>query len=93
MLKNYKGHLRLRSKLCEFVSLHKDVRAFDEDVYKYIKQSEKTMLESEMITKEKTRQKTYLEIKVTTKMSDTIWDDSYNVTWEKVEDFFQKFGV
>ena len=51
MLKNYKGHLRLRSKLCEYVSTNNDVLRYDEDVYSDIKPSEKTMLESEMITK------------------------------------------
>ena len=93
MLKNYKGHLRLRSKLCEYVSTNNDVLRYDEDVYSDIKPSEKTMLESEMITKQKTRYKTYLEIKVTTKMSDTIWDDSMNMQWEQLEEFFQKFNI
>lgn len=51
------------------------------------------MLESEMVTKERTRYKTYLEIKVSTKMSDTIWDDSLNLSWEKVEGFYKKFHI
>ena len=51
------------------------------------------MLMSEMITKTRTKYKTYLEIKVTTKMSDTIWDDSLNVPWEKIENFYAKFGL
>ena len=51
------------------------------------------MLESEMSTKERTKYKTYLEVKINTKMSDTIWDDSFNLKWERVYDFFQIFGI
>ena len=51
------------------------------------------MLESEMVTKTRTRYKSYLEIKVCTKMSDTIWDDSFNLPWESIKDFNLKFGI
>lgn len=88
MLKTYKGHLRMRSKLCEFVSTHKDVLRYDSETYRLIRPTEKLMLESEMSTKQKTKYKTYLEIKVCSKMSDTIWDDAFNLPWEKVSEFF-----
>jgi hypothetical protein len=92
MLKNYKGHLRFRSKLCQFVSTHPDIVKYDEETYRLIKPSEKMMLESELATKEKTKYKTYLEVKVCTKMSDTIWDDCFNLPWEKLEEFFRIFN-
>jgi hypothetical protein len=79
MQKSYKGHLRLKSKLCAFVSTHDDVVNFDNELYRLIKPTEKIMLESEMSTKERTKYKTYLEVKINTKMSDTIWDDCFNL--------------
>jgi putative lipoic acid-binding regulatory protein len=79
MQKSYKGHLRMKSKLCAFVSTHEDVVNFDNEVYRVIKPTEKIMLESEMSTKERTKYKTYLEVKINTKMSDTIWDDCFNL--------------
>jgi hypothetical protein len=82
MLKNYKGHLRMRSKPCEFVSESKDVLRYDEDNYTMIKPQHKTSLESEMVSKERTTYKTYLEVKVTSRMSGSIWDDSLNLKWE-----------
>lgn len=93
MLKNYKGHLRLRSRLCEFVSTDPTVIEFDGKEYGKIAPHEKKVMESEMITKEKTKYKTYMEIKVTTKMSDTIWDDSLNLSWEMIQHFYRKFGI
>lgn len=93
MLKNYKGHLRMRSKLCDFVSTDKDVVRYDRETYAMIKPQDKTMLESEMVNKTKTRFKTYMELKVNTKMSDVIWDDSINLRWEQLENFFLKFGM
>ena len=81
----------MRSKLCHFVSVHPDIEAFDGRAYGDIRAQETTMLKSEMVTKELTRHKTYLEIRVSTKMSDTIWDDSLNMTWECLEGFFIKF--
>lgn len=44
----------MRSKLCEFVSLHPDIRKYDAETYRNIKQSEKNLLESEMSLKVKT---------------------------------------
>jgi hypothetical protein len=78
----------MKSKLCTFVSTHEDVVKYDEEIYRLIKPTEKIMLESEMSTKERTKYKTYLEVKINTKMSDTIWDDSFNLQWERVYEFF-----
>ena len=44
-----------------------------------------------MFTKEKTYYKSYAEIKVCSKISTTNWDDSFNVSWETLAQFFQKF--
>ena len=83
----------MRSKLCDFVSTDKDVVRYDRETYAMIKPQDKTMLESEMVNKTKTRFKTYMELKVNTKMSDVIWDDSINLRWEQLENFFLKFGM
>jgi hypothetical protein len=93
MLKNYKGHLRLRSKPCEFVTTDPTVTKLDEEKAKSISIQDRTLIESEMVTKERTRYKTYMEIKVATKMSDTIWDDTLNLNWERLEKFYRKFGI
>ena len=82
----------MRSKLCDFVSTHKDVIRYDEETYRLIRPTEKLMLESEMSTKQKTKYKTFLEVKVCTKMSDTIWDDSFNLPWEKLHEYFLIMG-
>ena len=83
----------MRSKLCDFVSTDKDVVRYDRETYAMIKPQDKTMLESEMVNKTKTRFKTYMELKVNTKMSDVIWDDSINLRWEQLVNFFLKFGM
>jgi len=83
----------MRSKLCDFVSTHKDVVRYDTETYRLIRPTEKLMLESEMSTKYKTKYKTYLEIKICTKMSDTIWDDAFNLPWEKLSEFYLLFDV
>jgi hypothetical protein len=93
MLRNYKGHLRLRSKTCEFITTDPNVRKLDEEKAKDISIQDRMLVESEMVTKQRTRFKTYLEIKVATKMSDTIWDDSMNMSWETFEKFYRKFGI
>lgn len=65
----------------------------DEEKAKSVSIQDRLMIESEMATKERTRYKTYMEIKVATKMSDTIWDDSLNMNWERLEKFYKKFGI
>jgi hypothetical protein len=84
MLKNYKGHLRMRSKPCEFISTDPSVLRYDLETYSMIKPQERTMIESEMVNKAETRFKSYLELKISTKMSGAIWDDSYNMMWEQL---------
>jgi len=93
MLKNYKGHLRMRSKPCEFISSDHSVETYDRETYSMIKPQERTMIESEMVNKTVTRFKSYLELRVSTRMSGPIWDDSFNMRWEQLEDFFKKFGL
>jgi hypothetical protein len=41
----------MKSKLCDFVSSHKDVLKYDAETYRLIRPTEKLMLESEMSTK------------------------------------------
>ena len=45
-----------------------------------------------MSTKQKTRYKTFIEIKICTKMSDTIWDDAFNLPWERIHEFYLVLG-
>jgi hypothetical protein len=53
---------------------------------------ERIDIEQEKFTKEKTYFKSFAEIKVCSKISTTNWDDSFNVTWECITNFFKKFN-
>lgn len=46
-----------------------------------------------MYPKEVTYFRSYVEIKVTSKISSTGWDDSFNVSWETMIKFFSKFKI
>jgi hypothetical protein len=82
---------RMKSRLCDFVSLHQRVLMYDQDHHGDLKESERIDIEQEMFNKEKTYYKTYAEIKVCSKISTTNWDDSFNVSWETLIEFYKKF--
>ena len=73
---------RMKSRQCEFVSLHPVVSEYDKEYHNDIKELERIDIEQEIINKTKTYFKSYAEIKVCSKISTTNWDDSFNLTWE-----------
>ncbi len=52
---------------------------------------EKIDIEQEKFAKKRTIFKSYLEVKICSKINMTNWDDSFNVNWETLSDFFKKF--
>ncbi|CDW88809.1 UNKNOWN [Stylonychia lemnae] len=83
---------RMKSRQCEFVSEHPYVMQYDLENHNEIKEMERIDIEQEKFTKRKTGYRSYTEIKVCSKISTTNWDDSFNLSWEQLQQFFMKFG-
>ena len=91
-----KGNLhnqRMKSRICEFVSYNRKVIDCDNENYNDIEMLEKIDINQEVYTKEKTKFISYAEIKVCSKISTTNWDDSFNIRWELLVEFFMKFDL
>ena len=73
---------RMKSRVCEFVSLHAQVEDFDREQHGEIPEMERIDIEQEKFMKLKTVYKSYAEIKLCSKISTTNWDDALNIRWE-----------
>ena len=78
----------MKSRTCEFVSIHPQVIRFDLQNHNDIKEMEKIDIEQEKFMKKKTFYRSYAEIKICSRINRTNWDDSFNVNWETIEEFF-----
>lgn len=83
----------MKSRLCEFISEHHAIIEYDKENHSQIKEMERIDIEQEKFMKQRTLYKSYAEVKVCSKISTTNWDDSFNLRWESLIYFFQKFNI
>ena len=84
---------RLITRPCQIISDHEDVQKRDElFLSKLTDLNEIVDLRMEQADKERTMYQSYIEVKVCTRLSTTVWDDSVNVSWDSLIKFFAFFG-
>ena len=87
-------HDRLKQKLCDIVSSAPAVAKADAAV-EHQPDDPSLMLDIqlEMEGKQRTRHQSYAEIRLFSKLSTTVWDDSVLIPWEALQTFFEFFGL